>query len=164
MCLQWPHPYTPATAPIRTRVAPTARLLEQRRRRRVRTLQQGLGGYSGVIDTYISNWSPNGIFEGQTKLSVRHPDEFAALIYFDLVGQLPANAQVRKAELKLFSTAATVDTGFYLHAYDLYHDWTTWQVTWLQAHNGSPWGMPGANDTTTDRSPSRKIGGMSLTR
>ena len=120
---------------------------------RVRTLQQGLSGYSGVIDTYISNWSPNGIFEGQTKLSVRHPDEFAALIYFDLDGQLPANAQIRRAELKLFSTAATVDTGFYLRAYDLYRDWTPWQVTWLQARNGSPWGAPGANDTTTDRSP-----------
>ncbi len=120
---------------------------------RVRTLQQGLGGYSGVIDTYISNWSPNGIFEGQTKLSVRHPDEFAALIYFDLAGQLPANALVRKADLKLFSTAATVDAGFYLRAFDLYRDWTAWQVTWLQARNGSPWGVPGANDTSTDRSP-----------
>ena len=113
----------------------------------MRTLQQGLSGYSSVIDTYISSWSPNGIFEGQTKLVVRHPDEFAALIYFDLAGQLPANAQIRKAELKLFSTAATVDTGFYLRAYDLYRNWSVWQVTWLEAHSGTPWGLPGATLT-----------------
>ena len=143
---------TPTVTPTNTGAAPTATATPTPTPR-VRTLQQGLSGYSGVLDTYISNWSPNGIFEGQTKLAVRHPDEFAALIYFDLAGQLPANAQVRKAELKLFSTAATVDTGFYLRAFDLYRDWAIWQVTWQQARNGIPWGLPGANDTTSDRSP-----------
>ncbi len=118
---------------------------------RVRTLQHGVGGYQGVRDTYMSNWTPTGIFEGEPKLSIRHPDDFSALIRFDLASQLPGNAQIIRADLKLYALNASITGGFYVRTFDLFRSWTANQVTWYQAQNGVPWGLPGANHTTQDR-------------
>lgn len=118
---------------------------------RVRTLQQGSGSYQGVRDTYMSSWTPNSVFEGQPKLSIRNPDDFSALIHFDLAGQLPANAQIVRVELRLYALNASIIGGFYVRTYDLVRPWTASQVTWYQAQSGVPWGLPGANHTTQDR-------------
>lgn len=127
---------------------------------RVKTLQQGLSSYQGVRDTYMSNWTPNGVFEGEAKLSIRNPDEFSALIRYDLAGQLPANAQVIRAELKLYAISASITGGFYVRTYDLFRPWTANQVTWYQAQSGVPWGLPGANHTTTDRAAEAEAWGF----
>ncbi len=127
---------------------------------RVKTLQQGSGSYQGVRDTYMSNWTPTGVFEGEPKLSIRNPDEFSTLIRFDLAGQLPANAQIVRAELKLYAISASITGGFYVRTYDLYRPWTANQVTWYQAQTGVPWGLPGANHTVTDRAAEAEAWGF----
>ncbi len=127
---------------------------------RVKTVRQGLSGYQGVRDTYMSAWTPNGAFAGEPKLSVRNPDEFSALIRFDLAGQLPNDAQIVRAELKLYALSASIIGGFYVRTYDLLRPWTANQVTWYQAQTGAPWGLPGANHTTLDRAAEAEAWGF----
>ena len=48
------------------------------------TLQEGVGGYNGVPDTYVSEWDPSNSYGGSDRIKVRSPNTFNSLLRFDL--------------------------------------------------------------------------------
>ena len=48
------------------------------------TLQEGVNGYSGAPDTYVSEWYPSNIYGGSDLIKVRSPNTFNGLLRFDL--------------------------------------------------------------------------------
>jgi hypothetical protein len=76
------------------------------------TLQQGLNGYSGTLDTYIDQFAPDSSFGNLDKMEVRYYDDgtglsehMISLLQFDLSG-IPSTATVTGATLKLYNTRA----------------------------------------------------------
>lgn len=73
------------------------------------TLRQGTGGYSGCTDTFLYEYDPTynyGNSDEQFWVQKRSSHDKTALIRFDLTGQLPANACVKSAKLRLYQYAA----------------------------------------------------------
>ncbi|MGQ9585540.1 MAG: DNRLRE domain-containing protein, partial [Anaerolineae bacterium] len=113
-------------------------------------LQQGLGGYSGARDTFISSWYPTRNYAEVDYLGVRSLGVMGALIRFD-VSQLPADATVVEAVLSVYVQYRSNGNWMWLEAYDVYRDWIAPEATWYQARSGANWGQPGCGDTATDR-------------
>jgi len=115
------------------------------------TLQQGVDGYSGAEDIHIYQYDPDNIddYYWQPQLKVGDKQRYAALLRFDLTG-IPADATVTRATLQLYATGWS---GYNLPfaAYCVTRTTTLLQTTWNQAQAGNPWGLPGANNTSTDR-------------
>jgi hypothetical protein len=95
----------------------------------VLTFQQGVNGYEGVTDTYIAESDPDASFGDSDDFSVSGLDdgegERIGLIRFEDVigegeGQLPANATLVRAELKLNA----VDGGDGLEIRQMLTEWT----------------------------------------
>lgn len=117
------------------------------------TLREGLAGYSGTSDTYLSQWSENSNYGGQDQLLVRSPNTFNALLRFDL-SSIPAQALVngiRGAALSLYIIGDGNGNPLSAQTYRLNRAWGEMQATWLQANAGQPWGQPGANAAPADR-------------
>jgi len=121
---------------------------------------------TAVADTWINGWQPNANYGTRNEFYVRNGNVHAALLKFDLSG-IPAGATVLKARLTLYPvdlgslgplvadrnlTPITTMHPFTLSAYQVYRAWDELQATWLNATTGDMWGVPGANDSATDRS------------
>jgi hypothetical protein len=108
-------------------------------------------GYSGAEDIHIYQYDPDNIddYYWQPQLKVGDKQRYAALLRFDLTG-IPADATVTRATLQLYATGWS---GYNLPfaAYCVTRTTTLLQTTWNQAQAGNPWGLPGANNTSTDR-------------
>ncbi|MBC7231659.1 MAG: DNRLRE domain-containing protein [Chloroflexi bacterium] len=112
-------------------------------------LQQGNNGYQGSEDTYIYRYDPNHNYCTADVLRLGYKQQFAALFYFDL-SSIPADALVTRATLQIYATAwggADLSIG----AYAITRSVALCQTTWNQAQVGNPWGVPGGNDTLSDR-------------
>ncbi len=116
------------------------------------TLQQGVTGYQGTHDTYISAWSPSGNFVHQANLIVKNDSVYSGLLHFDL-SSIPRDATVNRATLRLNAYNRETDGAFDLGVYRVRRPWADTQANWNQASAGNPWGTPGVNDTNTDRDP-----------
>ena len=116
----------------------------------VLTLQQGVQGYQGATDTYISAWSPTGIYAYQGNVLVKNDSVYSALIRFDLAS-IPEGSQIHGAVLRLYPYYRERETTLNLELYPLVRPWIDSQANWDRAASGNSWGLPGANDTNTDR-------------
>jgi hypothetical protein len=116
------------------------------------TLQQGVGGYRGTSDTYISSWSPTSNVVHQANLLVKNDSVYSSLLRFDL-SSMPAGSTINQSTLRLFAYNRDNAGSFDLEAYRLLRPWVDAEATWNRAAEGHPWGVPGANDTLTDRNP-----------
>lgn len=112
-------------------------------------LQQGRNGYVGAEDAYIYKYDSAANYGSVTPLRVGYQQQYALLLRFDLSG-IPAGAIVGSAALELYATGWSGGART-LGAYALIRSTTLSQVTWSQAQSGNPWGLAGANDTTSDR-------------
>ncbi|MGQ9567272.1 MAG: DNRLRE domain-containing protein [Anaerolineae bacterium] len=113
-------------------------------------LQQGVAGYTGTNDTFLSSWNPTRNYAGADYLGVRSLGVMGALVRFD-VSQVPADATVVSATLSVYVRYRSNGNWMWLEAYDVYRDWVDAQATWYQARTGVNWGQPGCGDTSTDR-------------
>jgi len=115
------------------------------------TLQNGLDGYRGSQDTHLYQYASDSNSCGQDLLRVGYEQGYAALVRFDLA-PIPADATVTQATLQLYARGWG-GTNMTINAYRVLRGTDLCQATWNQARNGQNWGLPGCNDTATDRSP-----------
>jgi len=104
-------------------------------------LQQGLNGYQGVTDSYISRWHPNTSYSDNAVLAVRVNDVIASLLKFDM-SQIPSGSKILEATVHL-RRIDQLDAIVYLSLYSLRRSWTS-AVTYNQARNRVTWQQPGA--------------------
>ncbi len=137
--------YTPTpTRTVTPSVTPTPATL---------VLQQGVNGYSGMVDTWISTWDGTHNYEGEPLMTFRggDRDRMSMLVRFDLTG-LPAGAHIVEARLSLYAVDVVNPGGTWAGSYAVRRTWTANQVTWIDARSSDPWGSGGANLTPGDRS------------
>ena len=117
------------------------------------TFIQGVDNYHGCSDTRISAEEPDENFaEGELSLGIG--GKIGVLIRFD-VSSIPANARVLEATLGLRCNnwGPQGPEPAICAAYTVTRTWTETEATWLRARRTVEWGLPGCNDTQTDRSP-----------
>ncbi|NPA91862.1 MAG: DNRLRE domain-containing protein [Chloroflexi bacterium] len=122
------NPPTPALTP---EVEP-APLEEQ-------TWTEGVDGYNGMADTFISRWFRRRPMAKMGYTAVRHQTLYT-LIRAD-VSQVPPEAQVEQATLSLWAGAGSVPVT--LEVYKLLRAWEEGEATWYEAAKGDPWDVPG---------------------
>ncbi|MGC8787032.1 MAG: DNRLRE domain-containing protein, partial [Anaerolineae bacterium] len=113
-------------------------------------LQQGNNGYTGCEDTYIYKYQePGSTYCALNLFKVGYRQQYTTWLHFDLY-PIPANAIVTRATLQVYA-AAWGGSDITLEVYRSLRKVNACQATWNQAETGTPWGAPGANDTSTDR-------------
>ncbi len=119
----------------------------------VLALQQGVDGYGGCADTRISEEDPDANFaQGELVLGMR--GKVGTLIRFDLA-PLPWYATVLEAKLGVHVSnyGQRALEPVMIASYPVTRTWTEDRATWMQATSSTYWGIPGCNDTSSDRSP-----------
>jgi hypothetical protein len=116
----------------------------------VLTLQQGVQGYQGTTDTYISAWTPAGNYSQQGNLLVKNDSVYSSLLRFDLAG-IPEGSQIHGAVLRLYAYYRERVETLNLELYRVVRPWIDSQANWDRASTENLWGLPGANDANTDR-------------
>ncbi len=114
------------------------------------TLQQGVLGYQGTTDTYITAFTPGGNFVLQGNLVVKNDSAYEGLLRFDL-GSIPPGAVINQATLRLYAYNRDKNASMDVEVYRLLREWVDSQANWDRAALGNAWGAAGANDTATDR-------------
>lgn len=112
-------------------------------------LQQGLGGYDGVRDTYLNGWDANTNYEPSTDLRCRTDGMRNSILRFDL-SRVPAGARITQATLSVYVTTASPNP-IWLEVYRVLRPWEPTQATWLRARDGSSWISPGCDYPGQDR-------------
>lgn len=108
------------------------------------TLQQGVDGYSGLADAWITNDHPDTNYGSDmwgNHLQGYNDTFDRALFKFDL-SSIPQNTTITSATFELYITDMNSnidDVGFY----KILKDWDVNSVTYNQAKTGSPWSSPG---------------------
>jgi hypothetical protein len=114
--------------------------------------RQGIDGYQGCADTRISEHRPNENF-GDDELILGDRGRIHTLIRFD-VSSLPVGAFVEEASLGLYVHNYGQRRGpIIAAAYTVLRTWEEMEATWFKATDMDYWGVPGCNDTSSDRSP-----------
>jgi len=116
------------------------------------TLQQGINGYLGIRDTFISAWEPQRTFGENANLLVKNDGNFAGLLRFDL-GSVPTGATIHQATLRVYPYNWDGQGTMDLQVYRLLRPWIDSEANWNRAAIENPWDIPGANDPVTDREP-----------
>ncbi|HZW03843.1 MAG TPA: DNRLRE domain-containing protein [Anaerolineaceae bacterium] len=133
----------PVSQPAAAAQAPIARTL---------SFQNGVAptaGYAGGRDTYIAEARPDTVSGGERILRLDGDDppgtgqDLSTLLYWD-VSAIPPGSTVREVTLEF--TVTNTAAGSY-SAFELKHDWTENEATWVNRLAGSPWQVPGANGT-----------------
>ncbi|GEM_PF-2341250 len=116
-------------------------------------LQQGLDGYLGCQDTRISAENPNTNF-GNEELILGMRGQAAALVRFD-VSSIPDYAIIEEATFGLYVSnfGQPDDVPIVATTYAVTRTWQEMGATWYKATSDTYWGIPGCEDTTSDRSP-----------
>jgi len=110
------------------------------------TLQNGLNGYAGTLDTWIDEWRPAQNFNsgGDANFIRIYTDGHQnTLVYFGL-DSIPAGATIQGAELQLKIGSRTNSNPLTVDVYQLLQSWDVDDATWLQAGIGTPWQVAGA--------------------
>jgi len=152
--------YVPPSGPVATRTAtrtatPTATPTATRTPTLVAgarvtvTLQNGLGDYTGCVDTRISSESPGANF-GSADLKAGARQRIASLIRFDL-SSVPSNATVHSATLYLYGFQREGTNSLDLGVYAVKRAWVEDQASWNAASSGVNWSTAGCNHTPNDR-------------
>jgi hypothetical protein len=115
-------------------------------------LQQGLNGYTGVSDTYISFFEPDTSFANNPRMRVRGDGNYAALIRFALPEQLRGQ-NVLTATLQLRTRYREKPLSCLLGVYRLKRAWTDNQTTWNHATASEVWTTAGVWPSECDTVP-----------
>jgi len=113
------------------------------------TLQQGAGGYTGSADTNMYQYAATSNYCAADSMKVGYKQQYAGLIKFDVSG-IPVGSVIELATLQVYMSGWS-GTNITFGAYVIVRAPVLCQATWNVAQTGENWGLPGANDTATDR-------------
>lgn len=116
------------------------------------TLRQGLQGYAGAQDTFISGWSPEQNYSLSSSLAVRSGDWMASLFRFDC-SPIPRDAQIQRATLRVYVSSQSNPNIMAASAHMIVRVWDEKRATWVLATADSTWAQPGARALGEDISP-----------
>lgn len=114
------------------------------------TLQDGTDGYRGSEDTYLYQYAADSNYCAHDLLRVGYKQGYAALVRFEL-SPIPVDAVITQASLQLYARGWG-GSNMTISAYRVLRSVDLCQANWNQARSGQDWGLPGCNDTDTDRS------------
>ncbi len=112
-------------------------------------LQQGLGSYDGVADTYLDAWFQTSNMGQETTLNVRQDNIRSSLLRYDLTA-IPQDAAIREATLNLWVEQVTESDAVCLQVYMLRRPWQEDLATWIEADMGTGWANGGAGEADED--------------
>ncbi|MBM4429096.1 MAG: DNRLRE domain-containing protein [Chloroflexi bacterium] len=115
------------------------------------TFRRGVDGYTGSEDTYITQYPGSQNYCGHEELRLGNQQQWAVLLQFD-VSSLPLHTVVTESKLQLYAMGWG-GSNTTISAYRLLRPVNLCEANWTQAAIDNPWGLPGANDTASDRSP-----------
>jgi hypothetical protein len=123
------------------------------------TLQQGLNGYTGTSDTYVSSGEPNRNFESPPsppRLHVKGDGSLAPLIRFDLPEEL-RDRTIVSATLRLLTRYQAKPMSCGVGVYRVHRAWLADQATWINATRAQAWGFPGVWPVDSDPTPMDEV-------
>jgi hypothetical protein len=144
---------TPTTAPQTPTPTATTSPTPFPAGQNVVVLQQGVLGYGGTTDTYITAQNQSANLATQAGLIVRNDSTYEGLVQFEMLS-IPAGAIVNQATLRLYTYSRDSSAPMDVEVYALLRPWVDTQANWGQASTGNPWALPGANDPLADRTAS----------
>ncbi len=120
------------------------------------TFQNGVAGYTGCTDSYMSAGAPTTNYGTNTKLfACGYADQGAGnrirpILKFD-VSSIPTSTTISSATLFVYSydTAQVRGSFNFYGLYPVTRSWTESQVTWNIAATGINWTTPGGDYTAT---------------
>ncbi|MEA3336212.1 MAG: DNRLRE domain-containing protein [Chloroflexota bacterium] len=120
------------------------------------TLQEGVAGYAGATDTYLSLWGPTNNYGSDSRIKLRSPNTFNSLLRFDLSSVPPValSTGVRGAALSLDVLADGNGNESFFEAFQLNRAWNEGAATWYRASASQSWSQAGANGVPDDRQAS----------
>jgi len=110
-----------------------------------KTYQQGLDGYTGWDDAWITEDNPNTNYETLDSAHLQYNTQDRQLHLID-VSDIPSSATVDSATLKIYVWQAS-DTST-VSAYRIITDWDVSEVTYNNAKTGTSWGTAGMESGT----------------
>jgi len=116
------------------------------------TLQQGLGGYLGTLDTHLYQSNPTHRYCNESLLYVGLKQRYAGLLRFDL-SSISETSDIVRATLRLYAAGWWEGTNISLGAYVISRTVEVCQATWSESQAGEAWAIAGCNDVYTDRRP-----------
>jgi len=111
------------------------------------SLQNGVNGYNGMVDTYFKDSSVTKNYGDDVELVAHGNSDRTALMQWD-VSSIPQGSVVQSATIMLFVTNTTSSE---YELYEILRTWSEMESTWNQAANGQNWGQAGAQQIGTDR-------------
>jgi len=113
------------------------------------TLQDGLNGYTGTRDVYLSSWYPASNLGTTTELleSGNYADLVRFAIFQSEGGPVPSGATIVSATLSMYKST------YYDYTYQvsrMLRDWSGTQATWGAWRTGQAWSVAGAMGAGTD--------------
>ena len=121
----------------------------------VRVYQQGVNGYTGEREAYLYRYYPTTNY-GASRNMYLHIDNITGEVRNFVMNwanlDLPANASVLRATLKLYQWGSSGKSVLNAEAYLLNRPFTESEATWTEASKGVPWAEAGANGAPNDRS------------
>jgi len=113
------------------------------------TFQDGLNGYTGTRDTYLSGWSVNENNANATTLysSGAYTDLVRFAVFASEGGPVPNGATITSAQLSLYKTSSY---DYVFQARRMLKDWVEGEATWNRPRIGATWTVAGAGGSGTD--------------
>ena len=114
------------------------------------TLQQGMAGYTGAQDTYLSTYSKSGIAGAQSVMYDEN-NSYSPMVRFNVFasegGVIPEGAVIQQAKLYLYKANSYEATW---GAHRLLRDWRESQASWNHFQTNQAWAVGGANGIGVD--------------
>ncbi|MCM8623967.1 MAG: DNRLRE domain-containing protein, partial [Candidatus Accumulibacter sp.] len=113
-------------------------------------LQDGVNGYAGTRDTYLSVYSKTTSLGTQTYF-LSGGSSYTSLVRFAIFasegGPIPDGATIQSATLSMYKSSPYDYT---YRAHRILMDWSETQATWQQRLAGAAWSAAGANNAGSD--------------
>jgi hypothetical protein len=112
-------------------------------------LQQGLSGYSGVTDTYLSEWQPTTNYGANTKVAVRYGGVRPGLVRFDLAS-VPAGITVQEAYIEMYAVDRSNVGQMTIGVTRVLRSWSEAAANWTKATASTNWAVAGCKLAGSD--------------
>jgi hypothetical protein len=116
------------------------------------TLQEGVEGYEGTADTFVSRWAQRANHGDLDHLWIREGGIKTGLVRFDLSGVFSGPIEeVQAAVLTLRVLERTNENPVEIMAYRVLVPWEELEANWRAVSPGVPWDTPGCKGDGVDR-------------